>query len=44
MVATRLLIHVQGDDHRLDHVLQVDEVTERFVLEQEKATIIREVA
>ena len=30
----RLLIHVKGDDHGLDHVLQLDEVAERFVLQQ----------
>jgi hypothetical protein len=28
----RLLILVQGDDHGLDHVLQLDEVAERFIL------------
>lgn len=37
----RLLIHVKGDDHGLDHVLQLDEVAERFILQQQKGTIIR---
>ena len=30
-IVVRLLIHVESDDHRLDHVLQLDEVAERFV-------------
>ena len=41
MIVIRLLIHVQCDHHGLDPVLQVDEVAKRFVLQQQKGTIIR---